>query len=142
MFSTCKNPMTPNARAITISIRMVWAALLFTIALFFAPAYCDINMVPAIEKPVHSAMMRKIIGPLIETAATASFPSFPTQYASTNWYALCSKFPIKIGSASFRSHCRIEPSRANFMVVLCCIRIIYCIKKGFYYIENGDILQG
>lgn len=80
-----------------ISKKRVWEAILFTIFLFFAQTYCAIKIVQAIEKPLHREIMKKIIGKLAETQATASFEMLQIQYASTKLYDAWSKFHIKIG---------------------------------------------
>lgn len=66
------------------TISIVWAATLSTIFIFFAQKYCDMRVVHAIENQLQTDIIKKVIGKLIETAATASFQSLPTQNASVN----------------------------------------------------------
>lgn len=83
----------------TVIINRVCAATWLTILKFFAQTYCAINVVHATANQAQSEIMKKVIGKLTDTEATASHPNLQTQNASVNWYALCSKFVKRIGIA-------------------------------------------
>lgn len=75
----------PKNNDTTTTIIKVWAATWLTIFSFFAPAYWAINVDHAIAKPLQSEIIKKVIGKLTETDATASHPSLHTQNASVSW---------------------------------------------------------
>ena len=77
--SALKNPTAPSKTAKNRSTESVCDADLLTIFWFFAPAYCAMRIVPAIENPMPSDKIKKYTVPLAEDAATASCDNFPIQ---------------------------------------------------------------
>lgn len=118
---------------IIVTIKIVWAATLFNIFIFLAQKYWEIRVVHAIENQLQSDNIKKVIGKLTDTAATASFHNLQTQNASVNWYALCNKFAIKIGIAIVKIVLIIGQFKAIssllFFIFFIIIKIIYLNYK-------------